>query len=371
MEESNDLSNLMCFENISTCFENLESDVVDDGSILLSWNQNKNFNSDNPCLSYNNIESMNLLGFFILSDEIILCLVKKETEHLPREDYLERLRGGDMNFNLIDIRNEAIEWIWRASACYGFGPITLSQAVNYLDRFLSVYNFERGRDWSLQLLALACVSIAAKIEDSEISPKSENIEFGESMFVFETKGIHTMELLVLNHLNWKMQSSTPCTFVDHFLRKITCEQQTPSGSSILSSLDLILDITKHIDFLEFRPSEVGAAIAIFVSKELETSEIDDVLTRFSVVEKDKVLKCIEVMQSLTWMEFSTDLNRSRMETFAAESPNGVLDCAMCLSSKSDETTRDELEAISSPESSITSKRHKSFHDGGTSSNHEL
>lgn len=113
MEESNDLSNLMCFENISTCFENLESDVVDDGSTLLSWNQNKNFNSDNPCLSYNNIESMNLLGFFIFSDEIILCLVKKETEHLPREDYLERLRGGDMNFNLIDIRNEAIEWIWR------------------------------------------------------------------------------------------------------------------------------------------------------------------------------------------------------------------------------------------------------------------
>lgn len=69
------------------------------------------------------------------------------------------------------------------------------------------------------------------------------------MFVFETKGIHTMELLVLNHLNWKMQSSTPCTFVDHFLRKITCEQQTPSGSSILSSLDLILDITKRIILL--------------------------------------------------------------------------------------------------------------------------
>ncbi|KAI5419271.1 hypothetical protein KIW84_043443 [Lathyrus oleraceus] len=86
---------------------------------------------------------------------------------------------------------------------------------------------------------------------------------------------------------------------------------------------------------------------------------------------DKVLMCIEVMQSLTWMEFSADLSRSQMKTFAAESPNGVLDCAMCWSSKSDEITRHELEAISSPESSITSKRHKSFHDGGTSSNHEL
>lgn len=44
-------------------------------------------------------------------------------------------------------------------------------------------------------------------------------------------------------------------------------------------------INADIDFLEFRPSEVGAAIAIFVSKELETSGIDDVLTRFTVVEK--------------------------------------------------------------------------------------
>lgn len=83
------------------------------------------------------------------------------------------------------------------------------------------------------------------------------------------------------------------------------------------------------------------------------------------------MKCIEVMQSLSWMEFSADLSSSQLETFAAESPKGVLDCAMCLSSNSDETTRDELEAISSPESSITSKRHKSFHDGGTSSNHEI
>jgi len=40
-----------------------------------------------------------------------------------------------------------------------------------------------------------------------------------------------------------------------------------------------------IDFLEFRCSEIAAATAIFVSKELETNEIDDVLTRFAVVEK--------------------------------------------------------------------------------------
>jgi len=66
------------------------------------------------------------------------------------------------------------------------------------------------------------------------------------MFVFETKGITTMELLILDHLNWKMKSSTPCSFVDYFLSKITSEQQFPSGSSMLNSIDLILKMPKCI-----------------------------------------------------------------------------------------------------------------------------
>jgi len=39
--------------------------------------------------------------------------------------------------------------------------------------------------------------------------------------------------------------------------------------------------------LEFKPSEIAAATAICVSTELQTNGIDEVLTRFAIVEKVK------------------------------------------------------------------------------------
>jgi len=111
MQGSNkfDSLSLMCYENFSKCFANFESDVED--MSILSWDHRY---LNNQCLSYDNIGSE--LSLFIPSDDIVLCLVKKESEHLPRDDYLERLRGGDNSFaelNLIDIRMEAIKWIWK------------------------------------------------------------------------------------------------------------------------------------------------------------------------------------------------------------------------------------------------------------------
>jgi len=116
MEENNnvDLSRFMCFENPSICFENYESNVDDESSLSFK----------NPCLSYDNIGSEKLLAFSAFTNETVLSLVKRESEHLPRDDYLERLRGEDinlkfrdlnlnMNLNLNGIRREAIEWMWK------------------------------------------------------------------------------------------------------------------------------------------------------------------------------------------------------------------------------------------------------------------
>jgi len=54
-----------------------------------------------------------------------------------------------------------------------------------------------------------------------------------------------MELLVLSTLKWKMQALTPFSFVDYFIKKITCDQLLVK-SSILRSVGLILDIIRCI-----------------------------------------------------------------------------------------------------------------------------
>ncbi|KAE9584978.1 putative cyclin [Lupinus albus] len=104
-----------------------------------------------------------------------------------------------------------------------------------------------------------------------------------------------MELLVLSTLGWKMQALTPCSFIDYFISKINCEQHQMK-SSLLKSVELMLIMTKCIAFniftcLDFmcdrfsRPSEIAAAVAIFVTRELEGKEIHKALSSIVMVKE--------------------------------------------------------------------------------------
>ncbi|KAK8482882.1 hypothetical protein V6N13_112157 [Hibiscus sabdariffa] len=326
MEENLDssASNLLCSETTSSCF--------DDGLDFNEFGKNQVFNQQDP-LFINN-RSTSLMGFEIQSDDRIKEMVEKEVEHLPEDDYLKRLRNGDLN---LSVRREALDWILEASAYYRFGPLTLCLSINYLDRFLSVYDLPRGKTWAVQLLAVTCLSIAAKMEETKV-PLSVDLQVGDPKFVFEAKTIYRMEVLVLSTLKWKMQAITPCSFIDHFLCRIW-NDQCPSPSSMCMSLQMILNTIKGIDFLEFRPSEIAAAVAISVSGDMQTVAIDKAISSFTFVEKGRVLKCVELMKklSITNAAAATEQHSPGSST-VPQSPIGVLDAAACLSYKSDETT---------------------------------
>ncbi|KAI5401041.1 hypothetical protein KIW84_065760 [Lathyrus oleraceus] len=132
-------SNLLCSETHNTCFdEDLECNGAVDGSgISTSWDH-MNLNLDNM----DNVGSESFVCFVAQNEEIMRVMVEKEIEHLPREDYLMRWRSGDLE---VSVRREALDWIWKAHAYYGFGPLSLCLSVNYLDRFLSAYQLPRVR----------------------------------------------------------------------------------------------------------------------------------------------------------------------------------------------------------------------------------
>ncbi|KAK7250613.1 hypothetical protein RIF29_33155 [Crotalaria pallida] len=190
----------------------------------------------------------------ILSDETVGLMVHREREHLPKHGYLKRLRSGDFNMSF---REEAYDWIKKG-----------------------------GKIWVVQLLALACLSIAAKMRETKV-PKSVGFLVGDPKFVFDAKTIERMELLVLSTLGWKMQALTP-----------------------------------SIDFLEFKPSEIAAAVAISVTSKLQVEEIHKALSCLAaLVKEERVLKCLEVMRDLSLVKVSANL---------------VLLDGACASSKSDE-----------------------------------
>nr|GLL26119.1 cyclin-D4-1-like [Ipomoea trifida] len=320
-------SDLPCTETIrALCFDDLDSVATD---------RQTHQSDGGEGLIFGNGGSDPLIDFPILSEESFCLMVGRESQYMPADDYLSRLRTGELD---LTFRREALDWIWKAHSHFGFGEFSFCLSMNYLDRFLSMYELPRGKTWAVQLLAVACLSLAAKLEEISV-PLTVDLQVGDPKFLFDGKTIQKMELLVLSTLKWRMQADTPCSFIDYFLRKINGDQ-LPSLHVISRSMHLILSTIKGIDFLEFRPSEVAAAVAIFVSGKTQAIDIIKAMPSFAQeTQKERLAKCVELIQNLKLKR-----NAGGSGSSIPQSPNGVLEAA-CLS--------DEQTAGSCPSSSTS------------------
>ncbi|PON70504.1 Cyclin [Trema orientale] len=321
------VSSLLCSEDNTIFDDNDYGSVVNEfeGGGGGAWYHHRNHRNHDQDKSFDGGHD----GLPLQSDECLASMVDKERHHLPAIDYLKRLHSGDLD---LGARKEAVDWIGKANAHFSFGPLCSYLSINYLDRFLSAYELPKGRPWTMQLLAVACLSLAAKMDETEV-PLSLDLQVGESKFVFEARTIQRMELLVLSTLKWRMQAVTPFSFIDYFLHKIN-DDQIPLKTCIQRSVQLILSSVKGIDFLEFKPSEVAAAVAISVLAETKTVDIEKAISvLIQHVENERVMRCIQLIQDSSLINGSIGLVQS-----VPQSPIGVLDAAACLSYKSDDTT---------------------------------
>ncbi|KAL0461407.1 UNVERIFIED_CONTAM: Cyclin-D2-1 [Sesamum latifolium] len=295
------------------CDEETKGLCFDDGDLVEPFNDQSHQTNGEKGMSFSNgrSDSEPLILLPCLSEECIGWMVEREREHLPADDYLKRLRSGELDMSL---RREALDWMFKACAHHNFGELCLYLAMNYMDRFLSVYNLPGGKTWAVQLVAVACLSLAAKIDEVDV-PSTVDLQAGEPKFLFEGKTIQRMEMLVLNYLKWNMKSYTPFNFIE--------------------------------------PSEIAAAVAVYVSGEIQAMDIDKALSGFMEVEKGRVVKCLELIQDLISMSGTTSTTTtattatantattahvsSSSSSSVPVSPNGVLEAA-CLSYKSDEGT---------------------------------
>ncbi|KAL1568088.1 cyclin-D4-1-like isoform X2 [Salvia divinorum] len=325
------------------CDEETKSLCFDDGDFVETLNDQIHHQTGS--------DSGPFIPLPFLSEECVDWMVEREREHLPRNDYLMRLRSGELDLSL---RREALDWMFKACAHHNFGEFCLYLAMNYLDRFLSLYSLPKGKHWVIQLIAVSCLSLAAKMEEVTV-PSLVDLQAGDPKFLFEAKTIQRMEVLVLSYLNWNVKPYTPFNFIEFYLRK-TCKTRIPQGQLLTRSTQIIMSMIKGIDFLEFKPSEIAAAVALHVSGAVDAAQ-----------EKvGRVAKCLELIQDLMPISGAAALTASTTTSVASRSssssstspslpysPNGVLDAA-CLSYKSDER------------SSPICKRRKLDQDGASS-----
>ncbi|KAK4790852.1 hypothetical protein SAY86_031265 [Trapa natans] len=230
-------------------------------------------------------------------EDLIDELIEDEKEFVPDFNCIARSSSQSVDASA---RLDSVAWILKVHAYYGFQPLTAYLAVNYFHRFLYSGRLPQTSGWPMQLLSVACLSLAAKMEEPLV-PSLLDIQVEGAKFVFEPRTITRMELLVLTVLNWRLRSVTPFSFIGFFACKID-----PSGSCIgyliSRSTDIILSEIQEASFLEYLPSCIAAAAVLcaaseipslmsFVNPENAESWCDGLI-------KEKIAGCYQLMQSL-------------------------------------------------------------------------
>ncbi|XP_027364756.1 cyclin-D4-1-like [Abrus precatorius] len=267
------------------------------------------------------------------SDEAVIAeLIDAESHHMPGNDYLRRCRD---RFIDITARLDAINWILKVHAFYRFSPVTAFLSVNYLDRFLSCSSLPRPNGWPFQLLSVACLSLAAKMEEPNV-PLLLDLQLFEPRFVFEPRTVQRMELWVMANLKWRLRSVTPFDYLHYFIAKLPSSSSLSSESVnrfFSSASDLILSTTRVIDFLRFAPSTVAAAAVLCsAGRDIVSANGQLLLCSHDRVNKEMVRCCHQLMEEYVVDTCPASRNKeTRAEPPPPSSPVGVLDAATCVS----------------------------------------
>ncbi|KAJ7186356.1 hypothetical protein O6H91_Y536400 [Diphasiastrum complanatum] len=239
-----------------------------------------------------------LLADFPLQDEnAIMCLFDKEVYHMPDTGYVAALQSE----NVGEARLRAVEWMFKIHHHYNFSPLTITLAVNYLDRYLSKYFLAKRscKAWMFQLLSVACLSLAAKMEELDVHI-IQDFEIEDPEHIFDAKTIQRMELAVLSSLGWRMNSVTALAYVEFLLHRVNIGKHLQR--SLLNRItELLLGTLKETAFIDYRPSAVALSATSFALEEslpLQAEMHKRTLLQQFPLEKDKLGKCYKLMEEL-------------------------------------------------------------------------
>nr|GMC89591.1 cyclin-D4-1 isoform X2 [Ipomoea batatas] len=247
----------------------------------------------------------------------VIRLFESEHNHVPHPDYrVQLLRHRPVH---LAARQDSINWILKVHAHYHFNPATAFLSINYFDRFLSVHTLPVG-GWPLQLLSVACLSLAAKMEEPN-APVLMDLQLFDPKYVFEPKTIQKMELRVMHALNWRLHSVTPFDYLDYFISELRISRPSDPRRTFT---DFVLNTARVTDFLGFPPSVIAAAAVITA-----VGDATDIPESFyNRVNKEKVHSCRRLME-----EYLVDTSTKNGGMAAAPpdpySPCGVLKAADC------------------------------------------
>ncbi|CAB4304804.1 unnamed protein product [Prunus armeniaca] len=272
---------------------------------------------ENPLTISHDIHSDTLTSMFSL-----------ESDHMPSETYFQTLQARDLD---ISIRREAIASI--SQLCCNYDNLLQYLAVNYLDRFLSCQGMLQPKPWLIKLLAISCVSLAAKMKKADFSLADVQ---GDGGIIFDTQTIQRMEVLILGALKWRMRSITPFSFISFFNSLFKLEDPPLLQALKARAAQIIFKSQKDVELLGFKPSIIAASALLSASHELFPMQypcFKKALSNCSYVNKENMLQCYSAMQDMVADGFDSVLETVSSSVTAAN----VLDHNFLSSAESGKT----------------------------------
>ncbi|KAL1355242.1 cyclin-D1-1 [Arachis duranensis] len=229
-------------------------------------------------------------------EESIAGFLEDEQNFVPGFEYLTRFQSHSLDASA---REESVAWILKVQAYYGFQPLTAYLSVNYMDRFLNSRQLPQTNGWPLQLLSIACLSLAAKMEEPLV-PSLLDLQVEGAKYIFEPRTIQRMELLVLGVLDWRLRSVTPFSFLGFFACKLD-STGTFTRFLISRATQIILSNIQEASFLAYWPSCIAATAILCAANEIPNWSLvkpEHAESWCQGLRKEKIRGCYQLMQEL-------------------------------------------------------------------------
>ncbi|KAK7351622.1 hypothetical protein VNO77_11204 [Canavalia gladiata] len=270
--------------------------------------------------------SPSLLQSDMFWDEQELTSLLANEQHIP---LFTSLQGNPV---LDCVRREGVHWILKLNAHHFFSPLTAVLAVNYFDRFLFSFQFQNGKPWMTYLTAVACLSLAAKVQETQV-PLLLDLQVEDSRYLFEAKTIKRMEILVLSTLGWKMNPPTPISFLDYITRRLGVNDHL-CWELLTRCQSLLLSHLGDSRFMSYQPSVLAAATMIRVINSVDPEYKRQVFGIVGV-NKEKVKECLKLMLEVWSGAEQGKQDMKRKFGCVPGSPNCVMDVSFSCDSSND------------------------------------
>ncbi|XP_043696582.1 putative cyclin-D6-1 isoform X2 [Telopea speciosissima] len=188
---------------------------------------------------------------------------------------------------------------------------------------------QQGKPWILKLVAMSCLSLAAKMNKTDFS--LTDFQRGDG-FIFDTQTIQRMEFLILGALKWRMRSITPFSFVHFFLSLFKLKDPPLRDALKARAKEIIFKAQNEMKLIEFKPSIIAASALLSASHELFPIQFPcfrKAIFSCEYVNEVKLFDCCNVMQGIVMDGYESVLSSS-------DTPVNVLDLH-CSSSESEKT----------------------------------